>query len=81
VASLVAWALAALAIHLVLGSVFAVPFVVAGAGRTDPSARGGSIGFRLVIVPGVALFWPLMLHRWWRGVGAPPIERGAHRVR
>ena len=35
--------------------------------------------FRLVIIPGVSLFWPLLLVRWVRRQG-PPRERNAHRL-
>ena len=61
-----------------LGLAVGVPFVVFGVGRVDPSARGGSLGFRLVILPGVVALWPWMLWRWLAG-GPPPEPRDAHR--
>lgn len=68
----------ALAVYAAVGLVFAVPFVLVGAGRVDPSARGGTWGFRLVILPGAAALWPLLLARWLRG-SPPPVERTAHK--
>ena len=53
-------------IYLTLGVVFAVPFLVRGVGRLDPSAAKGSLGFRLTIVPGVVAFWPVLARKWWR---------------
>jgi hypothetical protein len=46
------------------GLVFAIPFAIAGIERIDPAARGTSIGFRLLILPGAILLWPLLLRRW-----------------
>ena len=69
---------AAAGLYAGLGLVFAIPFVVRGVGRIDPIARNGSWGFRLVIVPGVVAFWPLLGWRWMRGA-PPPAERNAHR--
>ena len=69
------------ACYVGLGLTFALIFVIAGVQRVDPAARGASVGFRLLILPGAAAFWPLLLWRWWRGVVMPPTERNAHRER
>ncbi|MBK8979927.1 MAG: hypothetical protein IPM29_28855 [Planctomycetes bacterium] len=69
--------LLAVAVYLALGLAFAVPFVIAGAARIDPAARAATVGFRLAIVAGVAVFWPLLLRRWLRPVDV--IESNAHR--
>ncbi|MDJ0864966.1 MAG: hypothetical protein QNK03_02585 [Myxococcota bacterium] len=66
-------------LYLALGAAFALAFALFGVQRVDPTARHGSIGFRLVILPGVALLWPLLALRWWRGAG-PPAECNAHRI-
>ena len=65
--------------YLAAGTLFAVPFVVWGVGRLDPVAERGTLGFRLLILPGVAMLWPLLLFRLVRGVRTPPEERNAHR--
>jgi len=54
-----------------LGLIFAVPFVWVGVQYLDSEARGAGAGFRLLILPGVAAFWPMFLHRW---------EKNPHRL-
>lgn len=66
---------------LLLGAAFAPFFVTRGVQRIDPLAHGATIGFRLAIVPGVLIFWPLLAARWLRGHREPPLERNAHRRR
>lgn len=69
--------------YLLFGALFAVAFAWRGAARVDPSAREGTWGFRLLILPGSALLWPLLALRWSRGwlTGntEPPGESNAHR--
>ncbi len=72
------WLVTLLGIYAGLGLLFAVAFVVRGAARIDPQADGGSWGFRLAILPGVAALWPLLARRWVRQ-RTPPEERNAHR--
>jgi len=67
-------------IYLAIGLAFAVPFAMRGARRIDPAASSGTVGFRLLILPGATLLWPWMLYRWSRSSGAPPEERNAHRL-
>ena len=54
-------------VYAVLGLAFAVPFVWFGVERVDSQAKGAGLGFRLLILPGVAAFWPLLLQRGLRG--------------
>lgn len=70
----------ALGLYLGGGLVFAVPFVLLGVNRLDPHARPGTWGFRLLILPGTVLLWPLLLRRWLSGAHEPPTERNAHRA-
>ena len=69
-----------LAVYAGLGLVFAVPFVWLGVQRLDSEAQGSGIGFRLLILPGVAAFWPMLLYRWRRGIEEPPVEKNPHRL-
>jgi hypothetical protein len=71
--------LIAMAAYLAFGVVFAIPFVLVGAQKIDSHATHGSWGFRLLIIPGTMVLWPLLLRRWARGVHAPPEECNAHR--
>ena len=72
------WLVNILGIYLGVGLVFAVAFVWRGVGTIDPAARGGTAGFRLLIIPGAAALWPILARRWLRGEG-PPVERNPHR--
>lgn len=47
-----------------VGLLFAVPFLLRGAGRLDSSARQGSGGFRVIIFPGVVALWPFLAWKW-----------------
>jgi len=71
--------LSLLGIYLLLGLLFALAFVLFGAGRVDPHAKAGTWGFRLLIMPGAAALWPLLLSRWLRGIHEPPEQRDPHR--
>lgn len=66
-------------LYLGAGLLFAIPFVLRGAGKIDPVARAGTWGFRVLILPGVVAFWPLLLRRWAGGSTEPPPECNAHR--
>ena len=68
-----------LGVYLACGVIFALPFAFLGVGRIDPHASHGSWGFRLLIVPGAAALWPLLLRRWLSGVHEPPEECTPHR--
>ena len=68
-----------LGVYLLCGLFFAIPFVLAGAGKLDLHAKHGSWGFRLLIIPGTMALWPLLARRWLKGVNEPPEENNAHR--
>ncbi len=57
--AMIAWAAA--------GLLFAVAFVTVGIERLDDQSRGTSWWFRALLVPGVVIFWPLLLRRWLTG--------------
>jgi hypothetical protein len=60
--------------------VFSIPFVFIGVTKLDPHAAHGSWGFRLLIIPGSILLWPLLSYRWVKGIHEPPEERNVHRL-
>jgi hypothetical protein len=60
----------AVALYFGIGLLFALLFVFAGASRIDHAAGRARLPFRLVIIPGAALLWPLMLLMWMAGAGA-----------
>ena len=60
--NLIAWILVSVAgVYAAIGLVFALFFVTRGVTRIDPTAIGGSTGFRILILPGVVAFWPLLM--------------------
>ena len=73
------WFVEGLFLYAALGAVFATAFVTAGVQRIDPNSSGSGIVFRLLILPGSAAFWPLLLTRWIRGHRDVPEERNPHR--
>jgi len=70
----------AVSIYLGIGLLFSIPFVFAGAGRIDSTAREATLGFKLIIIPGSMALWPLLAWRWIKGASDPPEEKNAHRV-
>ncbi|HXL58364.1 MAG TPA: hypothetical protein VN958_19010 [Chitinophagaceae bacterium] len=58
------------AIYLACGFVFMIPFIIKGVDVIDEGAHGSSIGFRIIIIPGTIVFWPVLLRKWMKK--APP---------
>ena len=50
-------------IYGMIGAGIAVPFLVFGIDRIDPSSHG-SFAFRPILLPGVIVIWPLVVWRW-----------------
>lgn len=64
------WLVHVLTVYAALGVLFAIAFVGTGIKQVDPVARNSGLGFRLIILPGVAALWPLLAVRWIRNTGA-----------
>lgn len=60
-----------LAGYLVLGLAFALAFLTRGVAAIDPAARGMPRLARLLIVPGAAALWPLLLWKWFQQKSPP----------
>lgn len=75
--------LMALGVYLAIGALFAPMFSGRGAGAIDPNARAATWGFRVLVLPGAAALWPLLMLRWLRaarggtGRGAAPASDSA----
>ena len=52
--------------YALTGAAFSAVFVLFGIHRVDRVAEHSPIGFRLIVMPGVAALWPLLLGRWLR---------------
>ncbi|MCI0738308.1 MAG: hypothetical protein L0Y72_04640 [Gemmataceae bacterium] len=58
--------------YLLAGLAVSVPFIWRGVDKIDASARGASLTFRLLILPGCVALWPWIIRRWLqsaKGVG------------
>lgn len=75
------WLVRLTAVYLGAGALFAGPFAFRLVNRMDVVAAHGTWAFRLLLLPGATLLWPLLLGRWLRGEQSPPRERTAHRRR
>ena len=51
------------AVYLLAGSLFAVFFLTKGIGKIDTAAHGAGWGFRLIILPGTIVLWPVLLKK------------------
>lgn len=60
-------------IYLAAGVALAPVTVLWLVNRIDPAARNGTTGFRLMILPGAVLLWPLLMYRARRQSG--PAQR------
>ena len=60
------WVVGLAAAYVAFGLAFAIAFLTRGVQRLDPQTRGTGIGFRLLLLPGSAALWPLLLGRWMR---------------
>jgi hypothetical protein len=63
--------LTVLAAYLLAGLLFGIVFVTFGVARIDPAARGTSVAFRALILPGAVAVWPLLAAKWIRRGGRP----------
>ena len=60
------WLVLGAGVYFAFGLVFAVAFALRGVHRIDAAAHGAGWMFRVLIVPGSAVFWPLLWRRWSR---------------
>lgn len=76
--TVITWIVSLIGLYALVGLLVALPFAFLGVQKIDPAAREGTWGFRLLLIPGAVLFWPLLLNRWLRCL-PPPEESSAHR--
>jgi hypothetical protein len=69
--------LIAVGVYLLCGLVFAIPFVLVGAGKIDPTppTEAGVSGYH----PWHDVLWPVLARRWLKGIHEPPEEYNPHR--
>jgi hypothetical protein len=74
-------------IYFLAGLIFTIPFLIFGVQKLDHSANWewgfgkivNGIGFRILVTPGMCIFWPLFALRLIRGK-YKPTETNAHRL-
>lgn len=64
------------AIYLALGVLFVIPFLMKGLNKIDEGANGSTIGFKIIIIPGVIVFWPVLLSKWMKKKTYPQRRQG-----
>jgi hypothetical protein len=64
--TLATWLVRLAAAYLAVGIGFAVPFSARWVNRLDAVAAHGTPGFRLLLIPGATLLWPLLIPRLLR---------------
>lgn len=67
------WSL--LAIYLVIGLIIAIPFAFLAAGKILDEPADMTVGARILIIPGAAVVWPVVLTRWLRVGSADAVGR------
>ncbi len=55
-------------IYMLLGVLFVIPFLIKGISKVDEGTHGGTKGFKIIIIPGVIVFWPLLLRKWMKKI-------------
>ena len=56
--------LVAVVVYVSLGALFTILFQIKGLHKIDEATHGSPIGFRLIIIPGCVLLWPVLLAKW-----------------
>jgi len=59
----------AIGVYFAIGAAFAFVLLTFGLRRLDPIAAAGPLRFKLLIAPGVAALWPVMIMLWVKGRG------------
>lgn len=65
------WIVAVAVGYAAVGLLFGLAFVTIGVTRLDPAARGTSVAFRVLILPGAVALWPFLLLKWVSAARAP----------
>ena len=65
------WFINLFGVYTGIGLLFAITFLTVGISQVDPDSKGSGVGFRLIILPGVAALWPVLFTRWIAKVRVP----------
>ncbi len=64
-------------IYLGAGVLFTIPFQIKGLRKIDEGVHGSSVGFRIIIIPGCIIFWPILFERWMQAERASSVDKDA----
>jgi hypothetical protein len=53
-----------MAVFIVCGVIFTFFFIARGLEKIDEEAAASTWGFRIIIIPGCILLWPVLLKKW-----------------
>ncbi|MFT6827114.1 MAG: hypothetical protein ACI9Z3_000405 [Roseivirga sp.] len=53
-----------IALYIVSGLLFALPFLIKGIHRLDEGVKKSSVFMMILILPGTVALWPLLLSKW-----------------
>ena len=53
-------------VYLLLGVLFVIPFLIKGLSKVDEGTHDSTIGFKIIIIPGVIVFWPVLVSKWMK---------------
>ena len=56
------------ALYLLAGAIFSIFFLARGLKKIDEGTHGSTVGFRIIIIPGCIVFWPLLLRKWLNAI-------------
>ena len=51
------------AIYLFVGALLALPLMFVALKRIDPATQNATLGFRILVLPSLAIMWPIILMR------------------
>ena len=58
--------------YLSLGTIFSIPFLVKWIHRLDEATYESGLAFKLTILPGSIIFWPVLLKKYWKSKSERP---------
>src|SRR3954466_1532669 len=64
-----------LAVFILAGILFVFFFLASGLQKIDEGVHASSIGFRIIIIPGCIVFWPVLLHKWLQVIRAEKMNK------
>ena len=56
--------LIAVAVYFSGGALFTVIFLFRGLNKVDERTHGATVGFKIIIIPGCIVLWPILLRKW-----------------